>query len=109
MELLFNTLVLVTSIIILVYAYFKGSDLGKLIIYILFAAVLLSEFIGILVDISIFDFLANLLNQVKGLIPLLEIILIVIVTFFKGKNKPNRILFSAIIILLAVKLIGYFL
>ena len=108
MDIVFNLLILVTSIIILVFAYFKKSELGKLIIFILFAAMLLGEFLGVLADIAFLDFLVDFFNQIKSFIVIVEIILIVIVTFFRGKQKPTRILFAAVIILLVVKLVAYF-
>ena len=108
MDSILGLVVLVTSVIVLYFAFFKGSDLGKLILFILFSAILLGDFISLLSSIALFDFIQDFFSQLSGFIVIAEIILIVIVTFVKRSSKPVKPLYITIIILLVAKLLMYF-
>lgn len=108
MDTVLGLIILVTSIIILYFSFFKSSELGKMILFILFGAILLGDFISLLASIALFDFLQDIINQIGGFVVIAEIILIVIVTFFNRKTKPVKPLYITILVLLIAKLIAYF-
>lgn len=96
--------IIITSFIILYFAYFTKSELAKLIVYILLAGILTRSLFSILSGIDFLDFLRNAFNVLRSLVIFIEIVLIAFLMFFKF-SKKNNIVFKVATILLLVFLL----
>lgn len=106
-----NVLIILASLTILYFAYFKKSEIGKLSVYVLFAAQLLQRFFTYLSRIAIFDFLRDILTTASQLVIYGEIVLLIVLLFLKLKtptNKYYRMSLVALIVLKIISVLGLF-
>lgn len=105
MDYFINSFVVIASIVVLFFAFFKKSELGKLSIYVIFASMLLQELFGIMVDWSLFSFITNFLNSILPFIIYGEIILLIVLLVSRLKNCKKE-LKIALIALIVLKIIA---
>lgn len=111
MGLVINLLVVLATLFILFYAYFKKSTLGRYSVYVIFASILLQELFGILNTFDIFDFLNSIYSTITTFVIYGEIILLVILAirgFTKGANKYFKISIVFLIVLKVLQVLGLF-
>lgn len=110
MDYIVNVLVVVASLVVLFFAYFKKSELGKLSVFVIFSALLLQSLIGILVDWALFDFIVDFLNSLSTIVVYAELVLLIIllVTRYKKANKALNISLLVLIILQLIAILGIF-
>lgn len=108
MEYIVNVLIVFTSLIVVFYAYFRKNELAKLSTFVIFASILLQQFIGILVDWSLFDFIANLISRFHVFVVYGEVILLVIllVRHFKRANQTLKVSLLLLIVLKVIAIFG---
>lgn len=105
MDVILHLGIVIASSIILYFAYFTKNKLATLISFVILAAILLAEFLGILAGIQFIDFLRDAFNSIKGLIIYVQIGLIIFLSFFKFKETKSSILGITIIVLVVLLLI----
>lgn len=105
MDYFINSFVVIASIVVLFFAFFKKSELGKLSIYVVFASMLLQELIGIMLDWSLFNFTTDILNSILPFVIYGEIILLIVLLVSKLKTTKKE-LKIAIIVLVVLKIIA---
>jgi len=98
-----NVLIVSASIVILYFAYVKKSELGKLSVYVIFASLLLQEFIGYTRQVTFLDFINQLLGTLSTFVIYGEIILLVLLVVTRLKKKSNKNFKIAILGLVALK------
>lgn len=105
MDFVVNVLIVVASLILLYYAYFKKSELGKLAIFVVVASMLLQEFVSILGSLDLFDFMSSILSTLGTIIVYGEVIVLILllVRFFA---KTNQVLKASMIIVVVLKVIA---
>jgi len=103
-----SVLIVVASIVILYFAYVKKSELGKLSVYVIFASLLLQEFIGYCQQVSFLDFVNQILGTLSTFVVYGEIILLIILVITRLKEKSNRNFKIAILGLVVLKLLMVF-
>lgn len=105
MDIIVRLGIVVSSLIILFFAYFKKSELAKLIVFVLLGTILVSRFWGILGQIDFLNFLDNAFHALDSVIIFIEIGLIVFLVFFKMKEKHTSALKIAAIVLVVLLLL----
>ncbi len=110
MNLAVNILIVLASLTLLYFAYFKKSDLGKLSIFVIFGSVLLQELLSILKTLDFLDVLSSILSTISTFVIYGEVILLVIllITRLKISNKYIRISMIVLIVLKLIAILGIF-
>ncbi|AIO19364.1 hypothetical protein KQ51_01488 [Candidatus Izimaplasma bacterium HR1] len=111
MNFVINLLVVLTSLVILFYAFFKKSELGKYSVYVIFGSMLLQELLSVLTTLALFDFLRDILGTVTTFVVYGEIILLiflVITRLRKSSNKYFKIALVFLIVLKVLQVLGLF-
>jgi hypothetical protein len=108
MDIILQLGIVISSLIILYYAYFKKSVLAKLIVFVLLGAILVSNFLGLLGQVDFLDFLDNAFNVLKSFIIFIEIGLNIFLVFFKMKEKHTSVLKITTIVLIVLLLLVEF-
>lgn len=111
MNFIINVLVVLASLVILYYAYFKKSELGKLSIYVIFGSILLQELLSVLTTIALFDFLRDIVGTVTTFVvygEILLLVLLVVTRLRKASNKYFKISLIFLIVLKIVQVLGLF-
>jgi hypothetical protein len=103
-----NTIIVVTSLIILYFAYVKNSNLGRLSIFVIFGSLLLQEFLGILQTLDFLSVLSSLFGTISTFIVYAEIILLVVLFLGKIKEKSNQVFKASLLILVVLKILIVF-
>lgn len=103
-----NVFIVTASIVILYFAYVKKSELGKLSVYVIFASLLLQEFIGYCRQVTFLDFVNQLLGTLSTFVVYGEIILLLILVMTRLKEKSNRNFKIAILGLVVLKILLVF-
>lgn len=98
-----NVLIVLSSLYILYYAYFKKSELGKLSVYVIFASLLLQEFLGYASTVSLFDFSTTLIGQIQTFVIYGEIVLLILLAVTRLKKSSNKYLKISLIVLIVLK------
>lgn len=106
MDYVLNLLIVVASLVVLYFAYFKKLQLGKLSVYVIFASMLLQELISLLVQIQVLDFMKHILNSINPFVVYGEIILLVILFVSRMKKSTNKYLKISLIFLIVVKVLA---
>jgi len=99
-----NVLIVVASLTVLYFAYVKKSELGKLSTYVIFASLLLQEFIGYTLQTSFLDFTDQILSTVSTFVIYGEIILLIILVISRLKEKSNKYFRIALYTLIVLKI-----
>jgi len=100
-----NVLIVSASIVILYFAYVKKNELGKLSVYVIFASLLLQEFIGYNRQVTFLDFVNQLLGSLSTFVIYGEIILLVFLVVTRLKKKSNKFFKIAILGLVVLKIL----
>ncbi len=100
-----NVLIVSASIVILYFAYVKKNELGKLSVYVIFASLLLQEFIGYNRQVTFLDFINQLLGTLSTFVIYGEIILLVLLVVTRLKKKSNKYFKIAILGLVILKIL----
>lgn len=100
-----NVVIVLSSLYILYYAYFKKSELGKLSVYVIFASLLLQEFLGYASTVSLFDFSTTLIGQIQTFVIYGEIVLLILLAVTRLKKSSNRYLKISLIVLIVLKVL----
>lgn len=111
MDFVINLLVVLASLVILYYAYFKKSELGKLSIYVIFGSILLRDLLSVLTTLDFFGFLKEVLGTVTTFVlygEILLLVLLVITRLRKTSNKYFKISLIFLIILKIIQVLGLF-
>lgn len=101
-----DLLIIIASLIILFFAYFKRSELGKLSVYVIFGSMLLQNLFSALMTIAIFDFMKDVLSQISTFVVYGEIILLIILFFGRLRSRSNKYFKISLIFLILVKLVS---
>lgn len=67
MNYVIDLLIIIASLVVLYFAYFKKFELAKLSVYVIFASMLLQELISSLIQIQVFDFMKSILSSINPL------------------------------------------
>lgn len=105
MDFVINLLVVLASLVILFYAYFKKSELGKYSVYVIFGSMLLQELLQVLITLSLFDFLRDIFSTVTTFVVYGEIILLVILVIARLRKSSNKYFKIALIFLIVLKIL----
>ncbi len=105
-------IVAVLALIILLFAYFKNSTLGKLAAFVILAAILLAQlfngFAGLISSVDFLNFLESIFRGIADLIIYAELVILVILAFFsKHKSKETLLNWSIIGYIVLVLLIEF--
>ena len=100
-----NVLIVSASIVILYFAYVKKNELGKLTVYVIFASLLLQEFIGYNRQVTFLDFIDQLLGSISTFVIYGEIVLLVILVVTRLRKNSNRYFRIAILGLVVLKIL----
>jgi hypothetical protein len=106
MEIIISILIVVASLILLYFAFFKNSNLGKLSVFVVFGSILLQELLSILGKIDIFDFISSILSTISTFVVYGEVILLVLLLITKLKESSNKYMRISLIILIILKVIA---
>ena len=105
MQFVIDLLVVLATLMILFYAYFKKSELAKLSVYVIFASILLRELLGLLNTVAIFDFISSIYNSITTFVVYGEIILLLILVISRLKKASNKYFKISLIFLIVLKII----
>lgn len=105
MDFVIGILIVVASLTLLYFAFFKNSSLGKLSIFVIFGSILLQELLSILTKIDFLDFMSNILGTLGTFIIYGEVILLIILIILKLKESTNKYMRISLIVLIVLKLI----
>lgn len=97
-------IIVVTSGIVLYIAASKNTKAARLSVFVLFGALVLSQFLAILIDWSLFDFMKSIVSSLQPFVIYGEVILLVII-LITNFDKMNRILKPTLIILAVIKVL----
>lgn len=101
-----NLLIVIASLVVLYFAYFKKNELGKLSVYVIFASILLQELLSTLQSIQLFDFMKQILGSITPFVVYGEIILLVILFLSRMKKSTNKYLKTSLVFLIVVKIVA---
>lgn len=107
MDYVINSFVVIASTVVLYFAFFKKSELGKLSVYVIFASILLQQLIGIMFDWSLFNFIDDVLSFLQTFVVYAEVILLIVLLLTKLKTCKKE-LKIALIVLIVLKAIAIF-
>ncbi len=97
-----HIIVAVMVIIVLYYAYFKNSILGKLAAFVILAGIVVSQlfsgFAGLIADVEFLNFLESIFRGIASLVIYAELVVLVILVFFSKFKSKENILNGAIIV-----------
>ncbi len=99
-------LIVIASLVVLYFAYFKKMELGKLSIYVIFASMLLQALVGSLIQIQLFDFMKQVLGNITTFVVYGEIILLLILVLTRLKSSSNKYLKISLIFLIVIKVVA---
>lgn len=100
-----SLVIVMCSIYILYYAYFKKSELGKLSVYVIFASLLLQEFLGYAATLSLFDFMKDIINQISTFVVYGEIILLILLAATRLKKSSHKYIKISLLVIIALKIV----
>ncbi len=103
-----NLVIVLCSLYVLYYAYFKKSELGKLSVYVIFASLLLQEFFGYAATLSLFDFMKSIMGQLSTFVVYGEIILLVLLVVARLRKSSNKYIKISLITLIILKVLLVF-
>lgn len=105
MDFVVNLLVVIATLVILFYAYFKKSELGKYSVYVIFGSILLQELLSVLTTVALFDFLRDILGTVTTFVVYGEIILLVLLVIARLRKSSNKYFKISLIFLIVLKIV----
>ena len=106
MDFIINILIVLSSLTLLYFAYFKSSSLGKLSIFVIFGSILLQELLSILAAIDIFDFIASLLGTISTFVVYGEVVLLLLLLLTKLKESTNKYMRISLIVVIVLKFVA---
>lgn len=106
MNYVIDLLIIIASLVVLYFAYFKKFELAKLSVYVIFASMLLQELISSLIQIQVFDFMKSILSSINPFVIYGEIILLVILLLTRIKKSTNKYLKISIGFLIIIKILA---
>ena len=105
MDYVINSFVVIASTVVLYFAFFKKSELGKLSVYVIFASILLQQLIGIMFDWSLFNFIDDVLSFLLTFVIYAEVVLLIVLLLTRLKTCKKE-LKIALIVLIVLKVIA---
>lgn len=106
MNFILDFFIVLASLVVLYFAYFKKSELGKLSIYVIFASMLLQSLFSSMMTVSFFDFLDKIYGTLGTFVIYGEIILLVLLVLTRLKKASNKYFKISLIFLIVVKFIA---